>query len=536
MKKIAIIGAGPTGVYTFFSLLKEEQPLEIVVFERGNRAGIGMPYTHSDNSPMMLANIASIEVPPLFDTWLEWLQTQEAQYLAQFAVKKETLHQRQFLPRILLGDYFRAQFLQAVHHAENRGFKVRLYESCEVTDVSAVSTGVQLWTDQHTEPLHVDLAVIATGHVWPDDDESTHAFYPSPWSGLMDADVPAARVGILGTSLSALDAAMAVAVQHGTFHATEEHQVNFTLNKGSEALEITLMSRSGILPEADFYCPIPYEPLEYVTDEAIQREIAAGSTELLDRVFRLMQQELALADPKWARQMSLSSLDADSFPVAVFADRESSDPFEWAAANLKEVDENKRNKHTVAWRYTLLRLHEKVQEIVTHLNEQDSERFNVGLARVFIDNYAAIPSESVRRMLALHAAGILRILTLGQDYRKEIKADRTEITTHNDRLSFDVFIDARGQKPLKTKDLPFPRLRQQLLSCGDAIPDVGDDYTLQAPENVRGRIAFGALPYLMHDRPFIQGLVACQEIGNAMARAVSKPASRLRRRLSIYDR
>ena len=76
-----------------------------------------MPYTHSDNSPMMLANIASIEVPPLFDTRLEWLQTQEAQYLAQFAVKKETLHQRQFLPRILLGDYFRAQFLQAVHHA-----------------------------------------------------------------------------------------------------------------------------------------------------------------------------------------------------------------------------------------------------------------------------------------------------------------------------------------------------------------------------------------------------------------------------------
>lgn len=116
----------------------------------------------------------------------------------------------------------------------------------------------------------------------------------------MDADVPAARVGILGTSLSALDAAMAVAVQHGTFHETEEHQVNFSLNKGSEALEITLMSRSGILPEADFYCPIPYEPLEYVTDEAIQREIAAGSTELLDRVFRLMQQELALADPKWA--------------------------------------------------------------------------------------------------------------------------------------------------------------------------------------------------------------------------------------------
>lgn len=103
------------------------------------------------------------------------------------------------------------------------------------------------------------------------------------------------------------------------------------------------------------------------------------------------------------------------------------------------------------------------------------------------------------------------------------------------RLTFDVFIDARGQKPLKTADLPFPRLCSQLLSCGDEIPDVGDDYTLQASESVRGRIAFGALPYLMHDRPFIQGLVACQEIGTAMARAVSKPATRLRRRLSLHD-
>ncbi|NGP97670.1 hypothetical protein G7B13_29860, partial [Klebsiella pneumoniae] len=41
-----------------------------------------------------------------------------------------------------------------------------------------------------------------------------------------------------------------------------------------------------------------------------------------------------------------------------------------------------------------------------------------------------------------------------------------------------------------------PWLRQQLLPGGDDIPDVGDDYTLQAPETVRGRVAFGALPWL----------------------------------------
>lgn len=42
---------------------------------------------------------------------------------------------------------------------------------------------------------------------------------------------------------------------------------------------------------------------------------------------------------------------------------------------------------------------------------------------------------------------------------------------------------------------------------------------------MRGRVAFGALPWLMHDRPFVQGLTASAEIGSAMARAVSQQAA-----------
>lgn len=64
----------------------------------------------------------------------------------------------------------------------------------------------------------------------------------------------------MGTSLSGLDAAMAVVMQHGRFSGEQ-----FVVNKGSEGLNITLMSRTGVLPEADFYCPIPYEPLSVLT-------------------------------------------------------------------------------------------------------------------------------------------------------------------------------------------------------------------------------------------------------------------------------
>jgi uncharacterized NAD(P)/FAD-binding protein YdhS len=43
------------------------------------------------------------------------------------------------------------------------------------------------------------------------------------------------------------------------------------------------MSRTGILPEADFYCPIPYEPLSVLTEFVVESEIAKGSDGLLDR-------------------------------------------------------------------------------------------------------------------------------------------------------------------------------------------------------------------------------------------------------------
>lgn len=531
MKKIAIIGTGPTGIYTFFSLVKNQTPLALTLYERAEDAGVGMPYADEDNSRMMLANIASIEIPPLFVTYLAWLKGLPDTHLARYGVEASALHERQFLPRILLGEYYRDQFLRLVTEARALGFQITLHESCEVTDVEATPNGVTLWANKKPVPTVFDLAVIATGHVWPDDSEATRTFFPSPWSGLIETPVAAGNIGIMGISLSAIDAAMAVVMQHGRFVETQDNQVTFSLAPESRALKIALLSRSGILPEADFYCPLPYEPLQVVTGQAVAQEIAAGSAGLLDRIFALIIKEISLADPQWSERISLPTHNADTFSAAWFADRKAHDPFRWAQANLNDVERNKREKHTVRWRYAVLRLHEAVEAIVPHLDEHDRRRFNTGLARVFIDNYTAIPSESIRRLLALREAGILSIHALSKDYTLNVEADCTRIISPSGHFEFATFIDARGQKPLKIRDLPFPTLRQQMEACGDAFPDVADDYTLLEPAIARGRIAFGALPYLMHDRPFIQGITVCAEIGESIAKAATKPAARSRRQL-----
>ncbi len=98
MKKVAIIGMGPTGIYTLHALVERGTPLAIQLYEQAEEAGVGMPYNSDNNSKLMLANIASIEIPPIYITYLTWLQNQSDAYLARFDIERTSLHERQFLP------------------------------------------------------------------------------------------------------------------------------------------------------------------------------------------------------------------------------------------------------------------------------------------------------------------------------------------------------------------------------------------------------------------------------------------------------
>lgn len=522
-RRIAIVGTGPTGIYSFQQLARTGEPMEVTLFERGEKAGIGMPYSPETASRSMLANIASIEIPPVVTTYLDWLEGQPADRLASYGLDVDDLDDRQFTPRLLLGEYYRDQFLSLVAAARQAGHRVHIRESTEVTDIVPGPDGLMLHVAQASPEGPFDRVILATGHDFPDEDEATRTYFPSPWSGLIDARIPAVAVGIMGTSLSSIDAAMAVANQHGRFRRKGD---DLRFDATGTGLTITLMSRSGILPEADFYCPIPYEPLAVMTDAAVASCVTAARP--LDAIFDLLRTEIMQADPAFALRIGLGGLDADSFAPAYFAAREASDPFRWARENLQEVEHNKAHRITVAWRYALLRMHEKVEDVVPDLSEADRDRFDTGLKKVFVDNYAAVPSESIRRLLALRDACILSVLALGEDYVLEREGSRTVITTADATHVFPVFIDARGQKALASKDLPFPTLRDALLRAGQEIPDVAEDYSLIGPADFAGRVFLGSIPYLMHDRPFVQGITACADIAESIARGV---ATRRRRRL-----
>jgi uncharacterized NAD(P)/FAD-binding protein YdhS len=372
-------------------------------------------------------------------------------------------------------------------------------------------------TREGADSLIFTHAILATGHDWPDDPEDDPSLFVSPWTGLMEAEVGAAAVGIVGTSLSGIDAAMAVACQHGRF--VEGETLGFTLYPGSEALKITLMSRNGVLPEVDFYCPLPYRPLRHFTEGALAGAAEEGSEGLLDRLFALFREEIAEEDPDWAEASELAQQTPDSFADHYFAPRLEADTFVWAERNLQETERDAKARRTVAWRYAILRMHEPMERMVAQLDEADRARF-AGLKRVFIDNYAAVPPQSIRRMLALHRAGCVEVLALGDDYQMEREEGVTRVvTTEGQEARFDVLIDARGQRALTAADLPFPTLRGLMVAAGEEVAmDAG--FGLVAEGVPEGRVFLPASPYLLSRLPFVQGITASADLGETVARRI----------------
>jgi len=510
--EIGIVGCGPTGLYTLAELIQSRHPLHITIFDKGEWAGAGTPYSRDGANRLMLANIASIEIPPLKQTFLQWMRGCEPRILESYGIGQDMLSDRLFAPRLLLGCYLHDQLLELIETGQKAGHVIHLLERTDVTDV--LQEGGRFWIETaegtHAQPF--DKLVLATGHDFEPTRQDAH-YFPNPWTGLIGAEVPAGEIGILGTSLSAIDAALAVVCQYGRFFETGD---DLEFVSENQDLSITFMSRNGLLPEADFYCPIPYLPLRRMTETALERCREAPST--LDAVFALFRDELAEADPVYAEKIGLADLTADSFAAAYFSERERTDPFRWARKNLDEVLRNKARRVTVPWRYAILRMHEPVETIVPDFSEEDRARFDGGLKRVFVDNYAAVPPESIRRLLALRDAGVLKILTLSDEYELVKGNTRTTVSSAEGSHEFDVFIDATGQKPLSVEDIRFPNLRRALEEDGQTVPRLTESFAFRSPPALAGTLYLGAIPYLMHNRPFVQGIVASKELGEIIGR------------------
>jgi len=525
---IAFVGSGPTMIYTLQALIDQtSRPFSLAIFEQQESVGRGMPYRPGWNDPAMLSNIASVEIPPLDQSLVDWLNDQADDHLAQLGIKPGDIDEHAFYPRLALGDYFCDQLQALIRRARERQIDVTVRASCRVLDVLGGEDGITLIV----QPRHgrcfdqrFDRVVLATGHQWPAKPEVRPGYFLSPWPASALAKVPPTRIGIRGSSLSALDAVLALALAHGEFIRAGEGGLVYRSDPNTGDFHMTMMSRKGLLPEADFFHPVPYEPLSIFTPEAIEALAEAGKAGLLDRVFALFVRELRAADPDYSRKTEPALVKLEHFHDSYFAARIEADPFVWAERNLREARRNYQLRHTVPWRYAILRMHEVMELLVPRLDQADFKRFDKYFKPVFVDDYTTVPHESIERLLALHGAGKLDVRPVGTAYRIDSRQLESGAVLHlnGGQLHFPIFIEATGQRPLPIEDFPFPSLRKQGIIQdahraasrgplrGIAIDDRFHPLRDEIPED---RLFCLSLPFLLGRHPFIQGITSSHEMG-----------------------
>ena len=542
---IAFVGAGPTTLYTLAAFLEAGgRDVDITVFESEPTAGPGSPYRSGWNDPVLLANIASVEIPPVTETLSAWLRRQDAGTLTTLGLRGDAIDDRGIYPRVVLGRFLADQLVALIQRAAGQGVRITVRSQCRVVDVSAEPSEMRLAiVDQGgpTVDLRYDQVVLATGHQWPAGIRPRDGYHLTPWPSSTLARIPAVPVGILGSSLTAIDAVVAVAMAHGDFvepgASGDDEGMQYQVRPGSEGLGLTMMSRRGLLPEADFYSPLPPEPPVVMTPEALA-EVAAGPVEgRLERAFALFRREMALSDPEYSRDVGLETATPETFATAYFARRADIDPFEWAADNLAEARRNMAEGNTIGWRYALLRLHEVFARIVPYLDAAQFDRFNRSLKPVFVDSYGAVPHRSISRLLALHRAERLQVIALGETYTidRETPLSGAIVQTGGERRHFPVFVEATGQRALSGLQFPFLSLLSQGLirdeveeGSGDSVRGIAIDDTFRPVSDhpAARRLFCLGLPFIMGRHPFIQGISSSHRMGQVVGRELVQASQR----------
>ncbi|WP_373028284.1 FAD/NAD(P)-binding protein [Sulfitobacter sp.] len=518
-RKVAIIGAGPMAMYTAKGLLNGDALFELTIFEGSDQMGCGMPYRSGMNADYMYCNAFSREIPSITRPLVSWLHDQDDDFLDGWDMARDDIDARDFYPRVLLGEYMKSEFRDLCDAGRSAGHVINVLPRHQVHDITPTGTGMSLdiQTPHGKSVFTFDQVVVATGHSWPSSPTLGQADLVSPWPYTNITDQPAGKIGVLGSSLSAIDVIVALGNAHGGF-IEDGDNVSWFPDAGHEDLSITMVSHKGIMPEPDFYYPFPYEPLTYIHPDAVSAELEKGPDGLLERVFALMVQELNDAAPQYMAELGPDAQTINGFADAYFHHRETLGGLRALRESLNAAIKSKTLKETQHHRYALLRGHENFELVLEHLNDSDWQRFNDMLMPVFGDCYAAVPHISVRRVLALYDAGVLQIIPTGSESAFEnTVSGGVSVMTIDGAIEFDALIDARGQAAAPVSALPFPSLVGAMV---DPDQEVQEPFELALPSKVQGAVYCLAMPQILKRHPFSQGLANCDALGRSVAKHI----------------
>ena len=386
--------------------------LSIAVFERGQLFGPGMPHSAENVLDCHITNMCAKDMSVRSerrDDFHRWLHDRAMDLKdsglpdpatdASYTFFKECLH----YPRGIMGEYLQNRFSLAVEGARKLGISVTLYPQCEVVELTPQRSGflLRVANDGRRERAsHAACRVLlATGH-WSEASRYEH-YYPSPWPAqrLLEGIPPSANVGIIGSSLSAIEVALTLSAE-GVFVRNPDGKLCY---RGSDnRRRMTFYSRNGLLPGVRGR--IGKRQNRFLTCERILELVdnKPGAV-TLSSLFSLLNRELHEAygyTPEW-RQLLCGS----------------GDPMQRLGQQIDQAKQGDGPAGELLWQTILTEIFPVVRLLYLNLRLDEREQFDRNFSTMFFMHAATQPIINAEKLLALMECGMVRLVRLGNDYR-----------------------------------------------------------------------------------------------------------------------
>ena len=415
----AIIGGGLTGttmLYQFVDTIRKEMDrnsldlynIKILIFEKQETFGPGLPHNDRNVMSFHITNMCAKDMgiksgdPADFQKWVISHRSNLKEFMPRQYDESFNHDQCNHYPRAIMGEYLREKFTEAQQKAQALGVVVDLYSLSEVFDLEEKDDKIYLTVkDLRSGSVFscvADRVLLATGHWF--EKMAGNKYVPSPWpaGNLLQSIPEGEKVGIIGTSLSAIEVVLTLS-SDGHFLRDDSGALVYVPPPNPR--RFVLYSRRGLLPKVRGKTG-KYRN-KYFTRENLESLVVKNKGSLkLEDVFQVLNLELEAAyghEINWQEVVNPHRTPSDMLQQY-----------------LEDAILGDGPDGELIWQTVLYQSFDMVREIYLWLSLRDRERFDKNYTSVFFTHAASQPALNAEKMLALMKAGFVEVIKLGKDY------------------------------------------------------------------------------------------------------------------------
>ena len=476
---VAVVGAGAYGTAVLGQISLRTIPdngqpnFRTLVVERSQDLGPGMPYSKYMTIPEHIVNIAGgcTQITATYIPYSErsdfmvWLRSLTPEYRASLGIEEEenpAWLYRPF-PRFVVGLYLSNRFNQFVKALRRKGFTVDVRKLTTVTSLTPTHNFGENCYELELNGksnVFVKTLFIATGHWSHDRFPEFRCWIPSPFPPhvIQNRTKLGGNIGILGCSLSAIDAALTLSKKNGSFHWTNENgqdSLVFRPFKGAEDFQVTMYGRKAMLPQVMGVTVNKIFAYKYLTPALFIPIIEASDGFLpLDDFWYLLKREI-YDEVSHLRPYLPDNWETVSLEEAVLKMRtflQANDSIERLSKELQAAKESLRSGVPLLLQNVFYQSSAIFDEALNYFSAEDRIRFEAIQTELHL-LIGSFPIQNAEKILALMTGGFLDIRRIGTNYYIEETSSKNGIklswrTDADGPLEaiHDVMIDATGQK------------------------------------------------------------------------------------------